>query len=529
MTDTFVRGDEGQALVVVGLAIAVVVGALVLTADWGYGLAMRRAAQNQADAAALAAGRLLATSYSGPGPAFAVTQEGAWNAACEARRANTPGGPVSTVRSLAISFLDGGGAELSPALVSSDETCALSGAMDIPIGTILVRVRSEAAYQSLFAVVTRQTIVAAASARARLTAGVTTRQLRLPTSGTFPVGVPGVGVSGESTAPNGAMWPIVRRYDPLEWSASASRSFRLFGPSVPSTTYFISLSHFSPHEAAAPANRQVHQRVTESDVTASSHVHHRDPSGIPPWQVNMASGSCGTTWETTGNADLSLTASCDVPNWFYYGYRGSLATGTDWSTTGSWQSFESYGPGQEPPASLTPATRSSCNILIDYPYFSAPSCSGPGAASRGDWVETVRSVDVDENLVANEILSFVARYGRDVPRSGGGVEKAVVVNLFLWDCGESYVLQSPDTRNNWDLVGSGGDCSTATGTFDRVHLFTEVPITIRESDIHVTGSSRVDATWGGVFGDAGDCAVEPTPLGCGLNPLTNSAFLVPDE
>jgi hypothetical protein len=62
-----------------------------------------------------------------------------------------------------------------------------------------------------------------------------------------------------------------------------------------------------------------------------------------------------------------------------------------------------------------------------------------------------------------------------------------------------------------------------------VHLFTAAPITIRESDIHFSGSSRVDATWGGIFSDAGDCGVEPTPLGCGLNPLTNSAFLVPDE
>jgi hypothetical protein len=81
--------------VVVGIALAVIVGALVLTADWGYGLATRRAAQNQADAAALAAGRVLASSYDGASPAFATTQEDAWNAACEARNANTPNAPVS--------------------------------------------------------------------------------------------------------------------------------------------------------------------------------------------------------------------------------------------------------------------------------------------------------------------------------------------------------------------------------------------------------------------------------------------------
>lgn len=531
MTETFVRAEDGQALVVVGFAIAVVVGALVLTADWGYGLSMRRAAQNQADAAALAAGRLLATSYAGSGPIFSITQEDAWNAACEARRANTPSGPVRVDRSLQITFLDGGGTALAAPFASTDETCALTGATGIPAGTLLVRVRSEASYQSLFAVVTRQTIVTAASARARLTAGVTARQLRLPTGGTFPTGSPGVGLSGEATAPNAAVWPIVRRYDRTEWAASAPRSFRLLGPSAPSTTLFITLSHFSPHEAAAPANRQVHQLVTESDVTASSHVHHRDPSGIPPWQVNTASGACGATWETTGVADLSTTALCDVPNWFYYGYRGSLGIGTDWTTTGSWQAFESYGSGQESPDPLPPdpsatGVRSSCTILTDYPYFGAPSCL-PGGYKRGDWVETVSGVDT--NLAASQMQSFVLRYGRDVPRSGGGVEKAVVVNLFLWDCGESYVVESPDTRNNWDLVDSGGDCSTASGTFDRVHLFSVAPITIRESDVHVSGSSRVDATWGGIFGDPGACAAEPTPSGCGLNPLINSAFLVPDE
>jgi len=31
-----------------------------------------------------------------------------------------------------------------------------------------------------------------------------------------------------------------------------------------------------------------------------------------------------------------------------------------------------------------------------------------------------------------------------------------------------------------------------------------------------------------VFGDAGGCASLPTPPGCQLNPLMNSAFLVPD-
>ncbi len=532
MTEAFVRSEDGQALVVVGLAIAVVVAALVLTADWGYGLSMRRAAQNQADAAALTAGRLLAASYAGPGPAFSVTVEDVWNAACEARRANTPGGPVHADRSLEISFLDGGAATLSAPFASADETCTLSASTDVPVGTTFVRVRSEASYMSLFAVVTRQTIVAAASARARLTAGVTVQRLRLPTTILFPVGDPGVGLSGESTAPNVAIWPIVRRYDPAEWASGAPRTFRLFGSGAAADSYFVSLAHHSPHEIAM--GHDVHQLITESDYSGTGLTTELHGHAAAPEMVSSVPGcpGGGATWNSNGAPDLAVARTCDIPNWFSYGYRGSLAIGTDWAHSGTWQAFEDYSSdstGLETPTPLA-ATRSSCGILTAYPYFSAPSC-GPSSAdrTRGDWVETVTGVDT--TVVANQILSsFIARYGRDVPVSGGGVEKAVVVNLFLWDCGESFASSPvPGTQDNWDLVGSAGDCSTATGSFDRVHLFTAVPLTIRESDVRITGSSRVSATWGGIFGDAGSCAVEPTPPGCGLNPLINSAFLVPDE
>jgi len=72
MGGVFVRADEGQALVVAGLAMVVLMGALAFAVDWGYGFSVHRLAQNQADAAALAAGRLLASSYVGGNPAFGV-------------------------------------------------------------------------------------------------------------------------------------------------------------------------------------------------------------------------------------------------------------------------------------------------------------------------------------------------------------------------------------------------------------------------------------------------------------------------
>ena len=77
------RAEGGQALVVVALAFGVLLGTLSLAADWGHGLAMRRVSQNEADAATLAAGKLLAASFGPSG--FAVTQDDVWTyAACAA-------------------------------------------------------------------------------------------------------------------------------------------------------------------------------------------------------------------------------------------------------------------------------------------------------------------------------------------------------------------------------------------------------------------------------------------------------------
>jgi Flp pilus assembly protein TadG len=517
MIASFAQAEEGQALVVVGLAMVVLMGALVMTVDWGYGLAMRRAAQNQADAAALAAGRLLATSYDGPGPSFDVTIEDVWNAACDARSGNTPSAPVGMSRTLTVAFLDSSASPLGSAFSSTSEACTLSPTTDVPVGTSFVQVRSGAAYTSLFAVIT-QTIQTAASARARLVAGASVRPLVLPVAVTFPVGTPGVGLSGLSTAPNAALWPIVRRYDPAEWSGVGG-TFRLIAPSMPVGTYFVSLGHYSRHEASA-GRGSVHQVVTESDFTGtglSSHHGH-----LPTPLLTSAVGGCpGGLWNTNG-APGQDPADCDVPNWFYYGYRGSLSVGTDWAHS-SWNAFSTYSNGQEPPSALPPASRSRCNVWTAYPYLRAPSCDplDPSAQTRGDWPETVTGVD--EQLVANQILAFIDRYGRDV-----GGQKAVVVNLFLWDCGEAFNPDSPDVRENWDLDASSGDCSTSSGAFGRVHLLTAVPVTVFESDVNPS-LRQVDAHWGGIFGDAGRCAATPLPSGCDLNPFINSAFLVPDE
>jgi Flp pilus assembly protein TadG len=550
MALVFARAEEGQALVVVGLAMVVLMGALVLTVDWGYGLAMRRAAQNQADAAVLAAAKLLGTSYVGEdplasGPMFdssRASREQVWNAACQARNANVSRSNGNPTIELTVSFFQNDGTAAVPPITSSDpalnSTCAWAGNTSTD-HTVFVSVRSSAGYTSLFGrVLASRDIDVTASARARLTAGSVVRPLRLPDStGFFPVGSPGPGLSGDSTLPNAAMWPIVRRYDPSDWDPAGTRTIQLIRPNgLSDGTYFVSPSHFSPHEAYV--GTEAHQPVTESDYTGAPNTHHGQ---VTTTELISAVPGCpgGPMWNTSGRPDLVAAATCDIPNWFHYGYRGSLAVGTNWGDP-SWSEFMDYSGNTEPPPALS-AARSSCAIRSTYPSLSAPSCFGSAGPTTGDWVETVTGVEtgvpVDLGVVANRILSFVTRFGRDVPVAGGGpgVEKAVVVNLFLWDCGETFDRDPaalPGAR--WNLAPStGGDCSdlTTSGPFDRVHLLTAVPVMIRQSGVDTPlGVVRVEAEWGHLFGDPGRCAAVPPPsMVCDLNVFINSAFLVPDE
>lgn len=554
MTRTFARDDEGQALVIVGLAMVVLMGGLVLAVDWGHGLVARRVAQNEADAASLAAGRLLATTFVDASAPFGVSPQEVWRTACVAAIRNVSAAAVRRDRTLSVwfsadpattPFSVGGTSTWTGVPPAPSDDCTqvpVSGPTDVDGGTVFVRVVSSADYDSLFGVVTRQPITAAASARVRLTAGAAIRQLRLPAvaPGGRTVGPPGVGLSGFSTAPNVALWPIVVQY--RNWTAAApSGQLSLLEPSGnPGNTdanFFASLTHFSAHEAQP----QVHQLITETDYTASSLAQH----GHPSTQRLPNSGpdrviACGSTdWDTNGawnsQPNLVFVAECDVPKWFNYGFRGSLSVSTNWTPSANpngWgdpatgAGFEGSPDPMETPDPF-PGARSSCAALTTWPFLTVPSCpDSASSANIGDWVETVRRADVDERVVRDRILSFIARYGRDV--SG---DRAVVVNVFLWDCAEQYV-----PGDQWQPItpGSGGsDCSNIDGAdlarVDRVHLFAAVPMTIFESDVWPGGSARITARLGSVFGDAGDCIWYATTAPCRLNPLMNSAFLVPDE
>ncbi|MGH2471848.1 MAG: pilus assembly protein TadG-related protein, partial [Candidatus Limnocylindria bacterium] len=76
----FQRDQQGQTLVVVALVMTVLLGAIALGIDWGYGLTQRRVMQNGADAGALGAARLLAGNAidTQDGLVFAVYERQLW-------------------------------------------------------------------------------------------------------------------------------------------------------------------------------------------------------------------------------------------------------------------------------------------------------------------------------------------------------------------------------------------------------------------------------------------------------------------
>lgn len=526
MSRSFASGDAGQALVIVALAMVVLMGTLVLAVDWGYGFASRRVAQNQADAAALAVGKLLASTYAAGGLGFGASREDAWCAAARARDANLPGTPTGAIRTLSLSFSPDG----TTWTTISTADCSATGTTTVPAGTVFVRVSADATYASLFGLPARRSVDVRASARVRLSAGVQVGQLQLPPG---VAEVPGLGLSGSTTLPNVAIWPITRHFDPAEYSDPSRRV--TFWP-VPGTQKYdsrdggrfrglIALAHESE---ASPT----HQLITESDYTGTPHAEQGHPV-TPPLSNRSNPLLCGgATWETSGSRAEAAAIACDLPNWFYYGYRGSISLGTDWAAP----AWGAYARGAELPDALPTATsqRSSCGAPS---YFMAPSCQG-SSSMRGDWIETVNG-DLTPNMAAR-MREFVQRYGRDTERSAT-LGKAVVVRIFLWDCAEHFTAAAA-AGNQWDLMvpGRGGDaddevdCSQIKPkdprykSVDRVHVFTVVPFTFYLNDIAPDGS-RLEAYPGDAFGDAGECIWDAGTAPCRLNPLMNSAFLIPDD
>jgi Flp pilus assembly protein TadG len=528
VTDGFIAEGRGQALVIVAAAMAVLIGALGMSVEWGHGFVERREAQNHADAAAIAVGRHLASTFVASSEPFSTTVE---QLCTDASRFSSATGEILT-----LSFADESQAMVT-FVGTSEETvstnaCAAAAGQQLPAEAVFVHVRADRSYPSVLgSAFGAPTMSAGASARARLTSGALLRPLQLLADPACVGCIAGDGVSGLSTAPSVAIWPVVRYFDPAEFAAgvpcgaycdrSSVVPTRLLrrGGSPSAFRLLIAPLHDSPRTGG-------HQLVTQSDWSASDPSLSRHPYPTTPLVTTHGESGCAAQWTSQGSRDLRSAASCDVPNWFWYGYRGSLSLSTDWT---SWAG-RGYLPAASVPAALpSGATRFSCQRVPA--HFPTPSC----AMNVGDWVETIGSCDgacddpggeLTTTMVAN-IRHFISQYGRELPSAPG--VKAVVINMFMWDCADQF------RSGAWSRIGSNCDpiSSDALRTVGRIHLFTVVPFTVYEDGVVDGFDAHVDAYWGNAFGDAGSCQQSwntvPTPVACRLNPLMNSAFLVPDH
>lgn len=554
------REQDGQALIIVGLAIVVVLIGLALGAEWGYGLTQRRVMQNAADGGALAGAKALASSVvsTGAGIGFRLHKEDVY---CEARavalgnRSFLPTGELqaitvwgSTDRTTWTLFPPPGTCPAPGNLVTSTNV--------VDPATAFIRVSAEVTYRGLFGAATGQTsLTAGATATARIT--------------------------GAAVARDGFTWPTMRHFNAADfqvpcatpcdpttaspvvfWSATGSQQDIVFG----NFKGLIDLSRYSPNinRSGPPADRDNCTNVPDAGCVPQLMKEWDRSSSVAPFKANLAGGNNACTppapagkWFSGGNEnDQQYEKSCSIANWAAYSFSGSQGAGdsfgngrisldTNWYKTPA-QGGDLQRPFQESPDnSFRTNARSACAALAADPRLAAlpaPSCPNtPSNAEKGDWVETASSGDLGANAAA-AMTAFIDahplydsfQHVKSGPGNAPEYGPHQVVNVYLWDCAESFDQSSPPLAQ-WSLAlpNSGTDCSNihqgndTAATIDRVHVLTVVPFTFYRGLID---GSRIQGFWGGqVVADAGICRTTPTAPGCTINPFANSVFLVSDD
>jgi Flp pilus assembly protein TadG len=498
-------------MIVVGLAMVVLLGALALGLDWGYGLTQRRVMQNAADAAALAVGKALATNVVivNNAPAFRVSQEQVYCQARQYAQANLSFSPAGASSALSIAFLDTTSAPLA-SIISASCPAATSGGTDVPSGTRYVRATSGEWFTSLVAGTTGTgPVLAQASSVAKL--------------------------SGTTMALTGKTWPMVRHYNPDDFDLTGQNNKKACGnpcdptqaspiifwsPSANDAVYgnFKGLLDFSRYSTRYDVASQTPQLLTQWDQSGSLAA---TPATAP--KVDQ-SGNCGGSWDTAGDEDpQNNDKQCSIPNWFYYPFGGVLSLSTSHATPA----------GQEAPSDL--GNRTGGGVCATPPPV-VFSC-GAGNHFKGDWIETATG-NIGSNASTN-MGKFIHDNGdasnafaqTPVPGKNGIVYGASLTMLvYLWDCAETF-SSSASLGSQWDLLVSPGpnDCSQVRDqgpgkTPARVHLFTAAAFTFYEG---LVDTSSIEGFWGGFFGDPGPCQSDPSKCQ-DLNALANTAFLVSD-
>lgn len=541
----FAKRDDGQALVVVALAAVVLMAALALALDSGYGLTQRRVMQGAADAGALGAARLLASNVvmTDQGPVFTIYEKQAYCAArsfVDSNRAFRPSGTETTHVEWSASGASGSFVSVSTSSDCSDSGATASGPFVNPAARFIL-VRADVQYSALVGRATGQgSMEAAATAVARIT--------------------------GAPPPMNGPSWPMIRHFHAADFTASCGSPCNpttidpvvFWDSNDPNIVYnsfmgLIDLSRFSPNEHRN-AGQPSCVGVTSAGGSAAcvpQLITSWDQSGQPPaGKPALFGGSACSqtngnaiqppapngTWYSSGNENTqSYEKDCSILNWFAYLFRGTVAIDSSWTGV-TWNGSTEW---REAPSALS-ATRSSCTQASGL-GLPAPSCAA-GSSHLGDWVEAAQTGNVGNNI-STPLGWYIDTYGRVDPvystmpvTRGRGAPlygKYVVVLVYLWDCAETYTAGNP-AGNRWALTRpkTGSDCSTMQNgndvnshdNIDRVHLFSVAPFTFYRG---LVDSNGIKGFWGGLVADPGVCASNPSAPGCGLNQFSNGAFLVP--
>ena len=524
----FREDDGGQALIIVGLAMVVLLAAIALGLDWGYGLTQRRVMQGAADAASLAAGKHLAASVIAiPGSGnstnyvFSTTQESTYCTAKSVADANRSFG--ASAITLRLEF----GTVANPAnpatwdpptwhTYAGSTTCPASTTVTTQLdpSTRFVRVATTESFTSLYGSLSGSTsLIASATARTRLTG------TPIPTQG-------------------GPTWPMVRHYDPNDFANDCTQGQSCSDPTKAAPKVFWSSNDNWTVYGNFKGATDLSAYSTYYPYTPGSASNVRQLLSAPDsgTKVDTAGGGCTATWDASGDHTPSNhDNSCDIPNWFYYPFAGTLALDTPWGTA-----TKPLPAGQSPVVAL--GNRSS---ICPVPSFiTAPSC-GAGNDKLGDWVEAAGG-DIGSNF-GSQMRQRIADFGTindysalpfpnknqpcvdpGLPTESNCYGKALTVDVYLWDCAEDF------NGGTWALIGAtpnATDCSALgnsgnkiigtnnTGDVGRVHLFAIAPFTFYRS---LVNNSSIEGFWGGTFGNASSCP------SCTLNPFSNSAYLVGD-
>ena len=560
------RDAEGQATIVIALAIVVLLLAVALGTEWGFSLTQRRTAQNAADAGALGAARLLAgnvRSTSG-GNVYAVRERGAFckalDYALDNVRSFRPSGPSYglVVEWAAASVTTG--APVPPWLPLQSRSADAAARYGCPApGTPVTTgpfVNSSAAFIRATPSVTYSSPLARLAGQPSLSASAHAVAR----------------ITGVPLALDAQTWPLVRHFNAADFAGAPCGPAPACDPmTLPPVTFWstgnspditfndfaglVDFSRYSPN-----ANRYNGRPACGGSSSAAcvpQLMADWDRSGVAPNGkpdlVQVFSGGTPCTppalagqWLTSGLEDTqNADKACSLMNWIGYGFGGPAGPGETGPrgrlslSSADWRNPMPDSLQEVPSALPAAAGRSVCaNVPQQLP---SPSC----ADNRiGDWVEAAGTGNVGNN-VASALRYFIDQHGVgddfEHVRTGPGVGapefgKKVVILVYLWDCAESFD-GTPSGNNQWSLIlprVGGSDCSDIHSGSDigsvqlgRVHLFSAAPFTFYRG---LVDNSQIRGFWGGeVTGDPGPCASDPTAPGCSINAFSNAVFLVADD